>query len=798
MDKLPDIFKNSLIRSCRDYYRYISNTNKGLSKIKINKFEIIEDRALFYLNSKLLYTDNIFLEINGKNYKFDDKAITNSEQDDIEQTLFILITKEIKNALETQNNADCYVVSDLKFLIERLGRRYVKTEKFVYPSEISVCKAPQVDFLSREQQSALNMIFEKPISYVWGAPGTGKTKTVLAQSLIRYINYLGKIKKTARYDKGQKILVVAPTNNAVEQILEGLITELKNKNAYYDNCILRLGMSSASFAKMYPECIELSHFDKMLSQNIKRKDALIDYYIIRTYKSDLTYLDNTLKKIINLTGKKTTYEIKLDDLENELLNCNESICHNNYKLKKLKNFILKFFCAEKIERLESDNKLLTLKSADLEEKTENIKYEIKNLENNIMSNSEKASFLFANSDLLKPLFSYFKKSEFSILRAEIKKEYDRVSATLENMLIKYPAWKSFSDEDIEEEIFKYSEIIDSLNDKSTLKLVEKSDIIACTIDTLISRVYHTANRPMPETDTEFQIEISPLHIFIDEAAYCPVIKFPVLFDFECPITLLGDHKQLPPVCELNKDVIVNGKNNQYDSLSFWDISSVYIDKLCFNQGGLIESYKLNILDNPSLPARNLTSSYRFGTRLAKILDKYVYKNGLSSNINTDTEIYYVDAPLSVKKNGKTEIAPRTNLDEIYAIKELLLNSNVINSDFAILTPYSNQAKALQRELRKDFPQIDNQSKILTVHKSQGREWDNVIFSVVDNNIKSLWFSTAKIPKSNGASLINTAISRAKKRLILVLNKDFWQSYDVKGDFINELVSIAKPLHFEDI
>ena len=101
-------------------------------------------------------------------------------------------------------------------------------------------------------------------------------------------------------------------------------------------------------------------------------------------------------------------------------------------------------------------------------------------------------------------------------------------------------------------------------------------------------------------------------------------------------------------------------------------------------------------------------------------------------------------------------------------------------------------------MRKDFPQIDNKSKILTVHKSQGREWDNVIFSVVDNNIKSLWFSTAKIPKSNGASLINTAISRAKKRLILVLNKDFWQSYDVKGDFINELVSIAKPLHFEDI
>ena len=208
---------------------------------------------------------------------------------------------------------------------------------------------------------------------------------------------------------------------------------------------------------------------------------------------------------------------------------------------------------------------------------------------------------------------------------------------------------------------------------------------------------------------------------------------------------------------------------------------------------MIESYKLNILDNPSLPARNLTSSYRFGTRLAKILDQYVYKNGLSSNINTDTEIYYVDAPLSVKKNKKSEITPRTNLDEIYAIKELLLNSNVINSDFAILTPYSNQAKALQRELRKDFPQIDNQSKILTVHKSQGREWDNVIFSVVDNNIKSLWFSTA-----NGASLINTAISRAKKRLILVLNKDFWQSYDVKGDFINELVSIAKPLHFEDI
>ena len=48
-------------------------------------------------------------------------------------------------------------------------------------------------------------------------------------------------------------------------------------------------------------------------------------------------------------------------------------------------------------------------------------------------------------------------------------------------------------------------------------------------------------------------------------------------------------------------------------------------------------------------------------------------------------------------------------------------------DFAILTPYSRQIRVLKEKM----PQYKD-TRILTVHKSQGREWDTVILSVYDN------------------------------------------------------------------
>ena len=74
--------------------------------------------------------------------------------------------------------------------------------------------------------------------------------------------------------------------------------------------------------------------------------------------------------------------------------------------------------------------------------------------------------------------------------------------------------------------------------------------------------------------------------------------------------------------------------------------------------------------------------------------------------------------------------------------------------------------------------------LYTIHGSQGREWDTVIISVTDGGRK--WFMSSKNPKSNGKTIVNTAVSRARRHVVLVLDYQYWQTC---GD---ELISeIAK-------
>ncbi|HEY6915337.1 MAG TPA: AAA domain-containing protein, partial [Paludibacter sp.] len=101
------------------------------------------------------------------------------------------------------------------------------------------------------------------------------------------------------------------------------------------------------------------------------------------------------------------------------------------------------------------------------------------------------------------------------------------------------------------------------------------------------------------------------------------------------------------------------------------------------------------------------------------------------------------------------------------------------NDFIILTPYKKQIRLLNNYL----PQERNELKILTVHGSQGREWETVIFSVVDTSDK--WFVDSKIIKSKGLNLVNTAVSRAKKQLIIVCDKDYWMNQN--GQLITDLL-----------
>lgn len=73
-------------------------------------------------------------------------------------------------------------------------------------------------------------------------------------------------------------------------------------------------------------------------------------------------------------------------------------------------------------------------------------------------------------------------------------------------------------------------------------------------------------------------------------------------------------------------------------------------------------------------------------------------------------------------------------------------------EVGIIAPYRNQVAQMKKELG------DTAMEVATVHKFQGREKNDIILSTVDDTITDF---------SDDSNLLNVAVSRAKKRLILV-------------------------------
>ena len=252
----------------------------------------------------------------------------------------------------------------------------------------------------------------------------------------------------------------------------------------------------------------------------------------------------------------------------------------------------------------------------------------------------------------------------------------------------------------------------------------------------------------------------PSHVFLDEAAYCPLAKALPLFNLGAPMTLLGDHKQLPPVCVMDRQTLAGS-----DAAPLWAMSALYADQALTLPTMLALSghYFADILPPMThFKQYNLTQSYRYGAELAEILSETLYGGALSSAISRGTEIIVLSVPAG---GGKT--APRTSPGEARVIADYLRSHP--GEDFAVLTPYCNQLTLL----RKLIPKAQQENRLLTVHGAQSREWDTVVLSVVDTSDK--YFTDSCCKSSHGSEVMNTAVSRAKKRLVIVCDADYWQS-----------------------
>lgn len=102
----------------------------------------------------------------------------------------------------------------------------------------------------------------------------------------------------------------------------------------------------------------------------------------------------------------------------------------------------------------------------------------------------------------------------------------------------------------------------------------------------------------------------------------------------------------------------------------------------------------------------------------------------------------------------------------------------------MLTPYKEQVKDITKKAQK----LILNAQVMTIHKSQGSEWETVIISVSDTS--NMWFTNTQKRQTRALELINTAVSRAKCELIIVCDYTYWIKKN--NQLITELLKTARP------
>lgn len=796
--------ETALVFSCKKYYHFLEEMQKsfptkyGQSVIAVlninggsvpNVFELTVAQKIVNPDMCYIYVDH---------QKCDHIFIKQCNFRSGNRSVLIEVNEPFLEEFKSITPERLKIVSDMKFLIENLSDFY-QTHKIqlMPPAPCTLTDIPQdlIGPMSNEQRDAYYGVFANPVSYVWGAPGTGKTNMVLSRCILRYVM------------NSKRIILLAPTNNAIEQVLRGILPAMKKSGISLDT-VYRLGTSTEEFAKQYPEVVgnrdleraiaELCSDINAINQKITRHSELKTSYTknkeynaflhsirdaIIPLTSDISMLSNKISQTqAELAKKDATYkEIEqrkrsLEDTHAQqslrISNCQRLIDKNISTLNRWRHF---FWKKRNCEQLDAENAQLYLVLFSLKEelsKTEKelsaVRYshatalvELKAVESDHTSLSKESadleqqlSEMFSSNLCIKPLAP---THPFTCEKMDnCVESVNKLVAASDRQLAN--AYNPDAEEDILSLQLRLSQMekeLKTLHQNKKMEQKRRAWVLAGTIESALN------NLCVPDDEPPVS------HVFIDEAGYTSLARGLSAFVCNCPVSFFGDHLQLPPICEMEK-IQPDSMEVSLFSLSVAHYPAVLSDSM---HDIYTNFYKLEKppFEADTMPILPLTYTYRFSDTLAQLLSMYFYPLDFHGDSNAPFEVVILDAP---HRSGENK---RTNPSELLAIKEYLTISQ--ENDYAILTPYRNQ-QALLRNAGFD------KEKVLTVHRSQGREWNTVIFSVVDSYDK--FYVDSNHPK--GKQVLNTAISRARQRLVIACDTSYWSKQH--GQFIQSLLKLT--------
>ena len=246
---------------------------------------------------------------------------------------------------------------------------------------------------------------------------------------------------------------------------------------------------------------------------------------------------------------------------------------------------------------------------------------------------------------------------------------------------------------------------------------------------------------------------------IDEASQATIPSVLIPINKAKKFILIGDHKQLPPVIANN--------------------DCKYLKKSLFEE--LIEKYPKQ--------SQELLIQYRMNEILMNFPNRKFYENKLicsekSKNYYLDCgvlEKYDCSSPLIFIDTSNNDNNKETHINHSYSFKndleikivlkiiDMYLNKGIHTKDIGVITPYAKQSQQISKKTKVAVESVDG---------FQGGERDIIIISLVRSN------NEGKVGFLNDLRRLNVSLTRAKKKLIIIGNRETLESNEDYKEFIN--------------
>ncbi|MBU0898948.1 MAG: AAA family ATPase [Nanoarchaeota archaeon] len=758
---------------------------------------LIREDAILSVNVKAIVTDiyssTLKIEIKTNPSQFENKKVV------IDANITNVILERLSTVIENIKGGKINLdnVRILDFIIGENKPQYSK--------EI-------VSFISKklnenQKEAVTKSIEADDFHLVIGPPGTGKT------SIIEEL-----IKQFSR--RNQKILITAWSNSAVDNVIKRLVKKEAKK-------VVRIGPIN----KIDPKVRKYSIFEKM-KRHKDWKEVETYHKIIDNLFKSLSEVKDRMN-LVQENISQTMDKVKIRNEEfNNLIDEEQkykkmiSTSINNENLSDISPINNKMvILSQESETFSSLSKNI-LQMNELQTKIPEIEYiqSLKNLTRNMkfsILRKKVSSFLFhVNNKELEKLKQEYEKNKTYLdeisdhqkkcnnLRKICEKDFSaiypdedghpdedalnlefKIYKILENQYLPILKKQETSNSkrqiaEINQEVYRiYLEslrrqidLVDTeikgLNTELYIKINHGEDLhrqhtnLLSSIDLYKKKVNKLIKAIISEiinnADLIAATAISSYHYFLDD------IKFDVMIMDEA--SQVASFMSLLPLSKCNKFILV-GDNKQLQPIEEEDISKE-MNLSIFNR--FFEMY-------PNASTL-LTTQYRMHKSIAQIASEIFYEGKLRTskniaestlNLNVGKHQFLNPAPVLFIDTSKGEYyedgigSGCSNIKEANYVAytvSLFIKNGIKTKNIGVVTPYVKQ-KVLIKKFLKDIEIKD--VEVNTVHGFQGREKDIMIMSFARS--KKYSFPQYKLRFIEIENLINVAITRAKKKLILIGN-----------------------------